>query len=198
MKKLIYLFTVIPLVAIGQQKNSVYVYNSNGKLTSVDSLFNFDHKTHHLWGTIHNDSIIYQTIETKPLSTDKVIYKRIYSEIQKHQLKIAYDNSPIVLAYNFKDDICHNNPLNKSFLEDQKKIALNELGKKHQAVNYYQVFEQGVDVKYQKDFILIDSNGYFKTNLFDQPALCGALIIVYPNNDYKIYYGERAIFEIEK
>ncbi len=189
-------FVLFPVFILAQNKNEFYVYNVDGVLKPKDSLFKFNHKTHHVWGIIKNDSVIYKHHKTQPI-TYKINYEEVISKFKNSDL-VKHPNAPLLIDYNFKNDNCHNLKLNKEYVISQKNIALKEFSSRYKNVNYIQIYERGINIKYLKDCVYIDNDDFFRKNIFIQPALCGAVIVIYPNNTYKISYGEGAIFEVEK
>src|SRR5690606_40765321 len=83
-------------------------------------------------------------------------YEEVISKFKNSDL-VKHPNAPLVIDYNFKNDNCHNLKLNKEYVISQKNIALKEFSSRYKNVNYIQIYERGINIKYLKDCVYIDN-----------------------------------------
>lgn len=181
-------------LAIAQKE--IIVYDAAAKRISSDSLFLFDFKKYRVWGEDTKTATIFRIykIQQNKIHID---YKETVKQLKRLRVKFINETEPIVLKYDFFQDICPDSRYDEAGLSKMRDLMLNRVKDHNESVNYIHLFQKGVRVQFKREFVAMDNFEYFRKNIFNQPSLCGAMAIIYPDNTYKIHYGERAAFDLE-
>jgi hypothetical protein len=188
MKKIFFLFIIIPILTIGQNAETKFVLDSLGKKSDYQNLWKknpdkaFEVRIAKDTGTVHQMSLPkYQLLQCD--------YKIIKNEIEKITSQTYSDSTIFLIKFQFLNDNCSSlfsNNFNKELYETRKSYlnpVKRKIEKERKKLVFIMLFEKQIylyknySIESKKEYFYNDS-GFFKENIFLRRALCGSMCLI--------------------
>ena len=196
------LFSLIMfLVCLNLFSQKIYLNENGIEINKEKFLENWRNEELNLyrWDYIKKDSGRVAKLNTNRFNYFKVNYDTIIKQLNVLSKKIIPNDAIIIIEYEFSNDLCS--------AENENKWTKNRLKTRHDflafvekkihdenAKNYYfKLFDKDLVISDYIDSIdnyIIDKNDFFKTNFFNNPALCGSHVLIKPDGFAMVKNGE--------
>ena len=139
------------------------------------------------------------TLSSPLFSRYSIDYLPLLRNLEKISGQQFDENSVILIAYDFTDDLCSSNSsntLNKRKIKKQKSFLKPIRKKVLEAENviFIHLFEEGIIVKNSPDekdeYFFQDRNNFFRNTIFKDPSLCGSFALIKPTGQAFVRNGE--------
>lgn len=196
MKKLLFILS-FPLMIIAQNSKKEILIDVNNDTISGEAFLKKAKDYNFFYKTTEADSSITAKLYSKIKygTIDKSKRQLLCNELKLLANKDIDSTNIIVVNFVLKNDdnyrssgcLYHFYHLNALSLYKQKK---------YKYIKQFYIKEKGCDIKLKK--VIEDKNNLIKELFFDIALYCGNNLIIYPDNTYKILYGDSEHTYIEE
>lgn len=177
-------------------------YDETGTLTTEEDFmqkWREKERGHARWDVIE-DGQRKMSLSSPLFSSYLTEYRPLLRNLERITGQSFAENSVIVLAYEYADDLCSSTSSNtwnkrkvgkrKSFLQPIRSEVLGA----SKNVIYLHLFEEGIELKNDPgnndEYFFVDKNNFFRNNIFRDPSLCGSFALIKSNGQVLVRNGE--------